>query len=68
MFNHSNHCHTSIKAYTSHHGLTNVLPPLQLDISQPVDLHPSLTPGAWDLMLNSNMVHISPWDTSIVSH
>jgi len=55
----------SIAAYTATRGLTHVLPPLPVDITEPISSHPSLTPGVWDLMYNSNMVHISPWDTAV---
>lgn len=46
----------SIEAWTSAAGLGNVLPPLQLDVTEepwPVD--------RVDAIFNANMIHISPW-------
>ncbi|GFR91660.1 UPF0585 protein C16orf13 homolog, partial [Elysia marginata] len=60
-------CLKSIEAHIEENGLKNVLPPLAVDISQPIDQWASsdLTPGSCDLVLNINMVHISPWEASV---
>jgi hypothetical protein len=47
----------SIAAWRDHAGLSNVLPPLRLDATDP---------SAWpvehaDIIVNINMIHISPW-------
>ena len=60
--------HFSIEAHTEQNGLKNVLPPINVDISKPIDqwASPELTPGSCDVVLNVNMVHISPWEASQV--
>ncbi|XP_050398036.1 methyltransferase-like 26 [Patella vulgata] len=57
----------SISAHIKHSGVTNVLPPVQVDISQPVeDWMPStITLNSCDLLLNVNLIHISPWQCAI---
>lgn len=57
----------SIEAHIEANSLKNVLPPVALDISKPIDQNssPELTPASCDLILNINMVHISPWEASV---
>jgi hypothetical protein len=43
-------------------GLANVLPPLQLDVQQPVWTG---VPPAVDALFAANLLHISPWETSV---
>ncbi|KAF6208792.1 hypothetical protein GE061_014532 [Apolygus lucorum] len=56
----------SIAEYIRDAQLTNVLPPLRLDVSQPVELWAdgSLGPKSFDYVLNINLVHVSPWSCS----
>ncbi|KAK6174703.1 hypothetical protein SNE40_017929 [Patella caerulea] len=57
----------SISAYIKQTGVTNVLPPIHVDITQPVeDWMPStLSLNSCHLMLNVNLIHISPWQCAI---
>ena len=58
----------SISAYKDHYGLQNVKEPFPLDVTSPVE---SWNAGSQacslDAVVNMNMIHISPWDTAIVS-
>jgi hypothetical protein len=47
----------SIAAWRDHAGLPNLLPPIQLDASEP----DGWAIGRADAILNINMIHISPW-------
>jgi len=51
----------SIAAWRRHAGLPNLLPPLQLDASQP-DTWPV---ERADAVVNINMIHISPWPATV---
>ncbi|KAH9503962.1 Methyltransferase-like 26 [Bulinus truncatus] len=55
----------SISAHIELNKLTNVLQPLNVDITLPHE-HWNMTikQESHDLIYNSNMVHISPWETS----
>ncbi|XP_005104409.1 methyltransferase-like 26 [Aplysia californica] len=53
----------SISAHISSNGLDNVLPPIRLDITKPEHTS-TLAPKSLDVVLNVNMIHISPWETS----
>lgn len=56
----------SISAYITFKQLGNVLPPMLMDISKPIDTSgENLKKETIDLILNSNMVHISAFDTSV---
>jgi len=57
----------SIRAHIVAKELKNVLQPVSIDITKPVDenLDASFTSNSWDFIYNANMVHISPWETSI---
>ena len=59
----------SISAYIAHTGVKNVYPPIQLDITTPPENMKidTVSPANVDLMVNINMIHISPWDTAVVS-
>jgi hypothetical protein len=48
----------SIAAWREHAGLANLLPPLRLDASAPVDGWPVREA---DAVVSINMIHISPW-------
>lgn len=50
----------SIEEYITESGLINILPPLHIDVTQPVDEW-NLTYPEYDLIININMIHISPW-------
>lgn len=50
----------SIEEYIVESGLINILPPLHIDVTQPVDEW-NLTHPEYDFILNINMIHISPW-------
>ena len=46
--------------------MTNILPPLYIDITQPMSQWPdqeNLKPESCDAIINVNMIHISPWET-----
>lgn len=52
----------SIKAYISENNSENVKQPLTIDVSKPLnEWTGDLQHGSFDLMVNINMVHISPW-------
>ncbi|XP_014822928.1 PREDICTED: UPF0585 protein C16orf13 homolog [Poecilia mexicana] len=50
----------SIEAYRSHYQLHNVKPAIHLDASQPHQCWGGIRPESLDLVLNINMIHISP--------
>lgn len=50
----------SIEAYRAHHKLNNVKPAIHLDASQPHQYWGGTQPESLDLVLNINMIHISP--------
>ncbi|KAK3759613.1 hypothetical protein RRG08_016350 [Elysia crispata] len=60
-------CLTSINAHIEHNSLKNVLPPINVDITKPFAqwATPEITAGSCDLVLNINMVHISPWEATV---
>lgn len=46
--------------------MKNVLPPVNIDITQPVsqwEEQKMLKPATCDAIININMIHISPWET-----
>ncbi|XP_013865679.1 methyltransferase-like 26 [Austrofundulus limnaeus] len=51
---------TSIEAYRAHYKLNNVQPAIHLDASQPHQYWGGIQPESLDLVLNINMIHISP--------
>ncbi|XP_025079131.1 methyltransferase-like 26 [Pomacea canaliculata] len=56
----------SIQAYIHKTGVKNVLPPVNIDITQPVsqwEEQKMLKPATCDAIININMIHISPWET-----
>ena len=53
-------CRESIAAWTAHTGLTNVAPPLDLDVRRR-----PWPAGPADFVLCCNLVHIAPWDCTI---
>ncbi|CDQ77770.1 unnamed protein product [Oncorhynchus mykiss] len=50
----------SIDAYRAHHNLPNVKPAIHLDASLPCENWGGIQPESLDLVLNINMIHISP--------
>ncbi|XP_078519129.1 methyltransferase-like 26 [Lissotriton helveticus] len=54
-------CIESIAAYTSSMKLKNVLPPLLLDSSKSWESWGNLQPNSLDLVVCSNMIHITPF-------
>lgn len=51
---------SSIEAYRQHTGLQNIKPPIYLDASQSWENWSSIQPESCDLIVNINMMHISP--------
>ncbi|XP_045128400.1 methyltransferase-like 26 [Portunus trituberculatus] len=52
----------SIKAYVEESGVGNVLEPLLIDVCKPVSEWPGkFSAASLDVIVNINMVHISPW-------
>ena len=51
----------SIDCYTKSMSLTNVLPPITLDVSAPVDQWPIPKTIKLDLIFCANVIHITPW-------
>ena len=62
------HCF-SISAYSAHHRLQNVKPPVYIDITVPVEQWKNglFTPNSCHVIYNANMIHIAPWATAVVS-
>ncbi|XP_059139639.1 methyltransferase-like 26 isoform X3 [Physella acuta] len=60
-------CVSSITAYIENKKLTNVLQPVEIDVTKPIDQWPGgkFEPSSWDVILNSNMIHISPWESAV---
>jgi len=52
---------TSIAAWTRHSGLTNVRPPLRVDVSDPEWMPQSDPPSGLLAILCANVLHIAPW-------
>ncbi|XP_069022071.1 methyltransferase-like 26 [Embiotoca jacksoni] len=52
---------SSIEAYRAHYQLNNVKPAIHLDASVPHQLWGGIQPESLDLVLNINMMHISPF-------
>lgn len=51
----------SIEAYRAHYQLRNVKPVIHLDASLPFQYWGGIPPQSLDLVLNINMIHISPF-------
>ncbi|XP_051572881.1 methyltransferase-like 26 [Myxocyprinus asiaticus] len=51
---------SSIEAYRQHHKLQNVKPPIHLDVSQSWENWGGIQAESCDLVVNINMMHISP--------
>lgn len=54
----------SIQDYVVESGLTNVLSPLAIDVTDPIDRW-NLARENFDLIININMMHISPWECTL---
>lgn len=50
----------SIEAYRAHYNLDNVKPAIHLDASLPCENWGGIQPEGLDLVVNINMIHISP--------
>ncbi|CAG0899443.1 unnamed protein product [Darwinula stevensoni] len=52
----------SINAYQKHSNLVNILQPVRIDVSKsPVEWAVRIEPNTIDVILNINMIHITPW-------
>jgi hypothetical protein len=54
----------SIEAWRTHAGLTNIRPPLQIDLSDPAwchEMHDGSCPGKLLAVFCANVIHIAPW-------
>ncbi|GAC1334901.1 MAG: DUF938 domain-containing protein [Bradyrhizobium sp.] len=54
----------SIAAWRAHAGLTNIRPPLRIDLSDPAwssELHDGSGPGKLLAVFCANVIHIAPW-------
>src|SRR6195952_4152951 len=54
----------SISAWRAHAGLTNIRPPLRIDLTDPSwcpELHDGSGPGKLLAVLCANVIHIAPW-------
>lgn len=51
----------SIEAYRAHYQLHNVMPAIHLDASLPHQYWGGIQPESLDLVVNINMIHISPF-------
>lgn len=51
----------SIEAYRAHYQLHNVKPAIHLDASLPYQYWGGIQPESLDLVVNINMIHISPF-------
>ena len=60
---------SSISAHIEHHKAQNVKEPLKIDITTPVQKWQGgqFSSDSRDLIVNINMIHISPWTTAVVS-
>lgn len=56
----------SIEAYRAHYQLPNVRPAIHLDASLPYQYWGGIPPESIDLVVNINMIHISPMACSEV--
>jgi cyclopropane fatty-acyl-phospholipid synthase-like methyltransferase len=54
----------SIQEYIVESGLTNILSPLAIDVTSSVDRW-NLARQNYDLIININMIHISPWQCTV---
>jgi hypothetical protein len=54
----------SIEAWRAHSGLTNISPPLRIDLSDPAwcpEMHDGSGPGPLLALFCANVIHIAPW-------
>lgn len=51
----------SVEAYRAHYQLRNVKPVIHLDASLPYQYWGGIQPQSLDLVVNINMIHISPF-------
>jgi len=54
----------SIAAWRAHSGLSNIRPPLRIDLSDPAwcpEMHDGCGPGPLLAVLCANVIHIAPW-------
>jgi len=54
----------SIQEYITDSKLSNILPPIRIDITSPIDQW-NLIHQQYDLLININMIHISPWQCTL---
>lgn len=54
----------SIQQYIIESGLQNIKPPIEIDVTTPISTW-NLAHQQYDLILNINMIHITPWQCTL---
>jgi len=60
-------CLDSIEYYVDLAKLPNVRPPVMVDVTKKLSEWPKeiAEPGSWDAILCTNLIHVSPWSTTV---
>jgi len=57
-------CRASIREWIDHEGVSNVLPPIDLDATAGPFPAPSGAP-VWNVVYSANVIHVAPWETAL---